>query len=99
MAIGIVLLVICVLIIAIWLIFESKRMKHKVFAIFLIGFVLFSYFSFMFVFKNKDVDFKSVDGVKEASSMYFSWLGTLFSNFKTITAKAIKMNWKGNMTG
>jgi D-alanyl-lipoteichoic acid acyltransferase DltB (MBOAT superfamily) len=99
MAIGLVLLVICVLVIAIWLIFESKRMKHKIFAILLIGLVLFSYFSFVFVFKGKEIDYTSFDGIQDAATMYFSWLGTIFVNFKTITTKAINMDWSGNETG
>lgn len=99
MAVGVTLLVISVLIIAIWVVVELKRMRHKVFAIFLIGLILFSYLSFTIVLKGKDVDLTSFEGMKEAGTLYFSWLGTVFTNFKTITAKAIKMDWKGNETG
>ena len=99
MAVGVTLLVISVLIIAIWIIIEMKRMRHKVFAIFLIGLLLFSYLSFTLVLKGKDIDLTSMEGMKEAGTLYFSWLGTIFINFKSITAKAIKMDWKGNETG
>ena len=92
-------MVISVLVIAIWIIVEMKRMRHKVFAVFLIALVLFSYISFSFVLKNKDVDLMTIEGMTTATTLYFSWLGTVFSNFKTITSKAIKMNWKGNETG
>ena len=99
MAIGVNLLVVSVLIIAIWIIVELKRMRHKIFAIFLIGLVLFSYLSLSFVFKEKEINFTSIEGMTTAATLYFSWLGTVFSNFKSITSKAIKMDWKGNETG
>ena len=99
MEIGISILVVAVLIIAIWVIIETKRMKHKMLAIFLIGLILFSYFSFSFVLKEEEIDFRSVEGVQNMAGLYFSWLGTVFVNFKTLTTKAIKMNWQRNETG
>ena len=98
MAIGITLFVIAILVIAIWIIIEMKRMRHKMLAVFLIGLILFSYLSFTYVFKDKETDFTSIDGVREASGLYFAWLGTIFSNVKSITARTIDMNWKGNET-
>ena len=99
MAIGISILIVAILIIAIWVIIETKRMKHKVFAIFLIGLILFSYFSFSFVLKEKEIDFMSIDGIQTVGSLYFSWISTVFVNFKTLTTRAIKMDWQGNETG
>ncbi len=99
MAIGVSILVIAILIIAIWVIIETKRMKHKLFAIFLIGLILFSYFSFSFVLKEKEIDFTSIGGITNVANLYFSWIGTVFLNFKTLTAKAINLDWKGNETG
>ena len=96
MVIGITLFIISVLIIAIWVIVEIKRMKHKLLAIFLIGLVLFLYISASFVFKNQDVEWKSVSGLMKGSSLYFSWLGSAFGNLKSITSYAIKMDWKTN---
>ena len=98
MEIGVTLLVIAVLVIAIWIVIEMKRMRHKMLALFLIGLVLFSYFSFSFVLKGQEINFKSIDGIRTASTLYFSWLGAVFLNFKSITAKVINMNWKGNET-
>ena len=67
------MLIVAVLIIGIWVIVETKRMKHKVFAVFLIGLILFSYFSFAFVLREKEIDFKSIDGIKIAANLYVSW--------------------------
>ncbi len=99
MGIGISILLISVLIIAIWVVIEMKRMRHKIFAVFLIGLILFSYFSFSLVLKNQEIDFMTIEGITTATTLYFSWIGTVFSNFRTITSKAIKMDWEGNETG
>lgn len=93
---AIIVLGIVVLSLGIWFFLEFKRMKHKVFALFLIGLVLFIFFSAVFVFNGKEVDYKTGPGVMSATKVYFSWLGSVFGNFKTITTNAIKMDWKGN---
>ncbi len=93
MAIGVTLLVVAVLIIAIWVVIEIKRFRHKLFAIFLIVLILFTYFSFTTVLKGKDIDFKTATGIKEAGSLYISWLGSIFGNLKAITIHAIDMDW------
>ncbi len=99
MALGVTIFVVAILIIAIWVIIEMKRMRHKVFALFLIGLILFSYLSFTFVFKDQELDLKSINGIRDASTLYFSWLGTIFSNLKSITSNAIDMDWERNETG
>ncbi len=99
MGIGLSVLIVAILIIGVWVIIETKRMKHKMLAVFLIGLILFSYFSFTFVFKEADIDFQSVEGISSIANLYFSWIGTVFLNFKTLTAKAINLDWKGNETG
>ncbi len=93
MAIGVTLLVVAVLIIAIWVIIEIKRFRHKLFAIFLIVLILFTYISFTSVLKGKDINLKSASGLKEAGSLYLSWLGSVFGNLKSITTHAIHMDW------
>jgi len=98
MPIGITLLIISVLIVAIWVIVELRRFKHKLFAIFLIGLILFGYFSFTFSLKGQNIDFKTVPGILEASKLYFSWIGSAFGNIKSIATNAIKMDWRSNET-
>ncbi|MCA9487967.1 MAG: hypothetical protein KC516_03325 [Nanoarchaeota archaeon] len=94
MAIGVTFIILAVVVVAIWLIIEAKRMKHKIFAIFLIVLVVFSYVSFSVVMKKNEVDLKTVDGWKDASILYFSWLGHVFSNLKSVTVYAINQDWK-----
>lgn len=98
MAIGIALIVIGVLIVAIYVFIELKRFRHKLFAIFLIALILFFYLSFAYVLKGQNLDLKTMDGVGKATKIYWNWLGTIFSNTISITANAIKMDWRGNET-
>lgn len=98
MAIGVTLVIVVFLIIAIWVIVEFKRFRHKFFAILLILLIIFTYFSFVVALKGKDIDFGSVDGLKKAGKLYFAWLGSAFSNLKLITSNAVRMNWTPNST-
>jgi len=91
--IGVTLFIVAVLVIAIWIIIEIKRLKHKIFAFFLIGLILFTYFSFMITLKNEHIDYTSVSGMIEAGKIYLSWLVSVFENIKTITVNAIHMDW------
>ena len=98
MEVGITIFVVVALIIAIWVVVEVKRMRHKAFAIFLIVLILFLYISSTFVFKGRDIEFNTVSGMTIAAKLYFSWLGSIFGNIKSITTSAVKMDWKGNLT-
>lgn len=91
--IGVTLFIVAVLVIAIWIIIEIKRLKHKVFAMFLIALILFTYFSFWVTLKGENIDYKSVPGIIEASKIYLNWLISIAENLKTITVNAVKMNW------
>jgi hypothetical protein len=93
---GVAFLVTAVAIIGIWILIEFKRMRHKVFAMFLIFMILFSYVSVTYVFSNKEVDLNTLPGVVSAAKMYYSWLAGVFVNVKTITANAIRMDWGRN---
>ena len=96
MVIGITLIIVLALIVFIWMFVELKRFKHKLFAIFLIFIILFAYFGFVSSIKGKDIDLKTVDGLKVAGGLYLSWLGGVFHNTKIITSNAIAMDWQGD---
>ena len=98
MVVGVALFVIVILVIAIWIIIEAKRMRHKLFAIFLIALILFSYISAALIFRGQDIDFKSIPGIITATRLYFSWLGSVFTNLKHITTGAVGMDWGTNET-
>lgn len=100
MAIGITLIVVAALIAVIWIAIEVKRLKHKLFAILLIGLILFTYLSFTHVVKKNGIDIKTPSGILDAGKLYLSWLGAIFGNVKSITANAISLDWSNtNTTG
>jgi len=94
--VNIALILVFVLIIVIWLFIEFKRFRHKMFAVFLIVLILFTYFSFAAVIKGKNLDLKTFDGMKQAGGLYVLWLGNIFKNVGTVTSNAIDMNWNMN---
>lgn len=99
MAIGVTLIILAVVVVVIWLIIEAKRMRHKFVAIFLITLILFTYFSFSIVIKRNNVNLKTTEGWKDAGILYFSWLGNVFNNIKSISSYAIHQDWKStNLT-
>jgi len=93
MAIGITFMVIAILIIAIWVLVELKRLRHKLFAIFLIFLILFLYVTISLTLRGEEVDLKTTEGITKASKLYLSWMGSALGNMKTITTNAIKMDW------
>jgi len=99
MGVGIALIVVGILIAAIWIFIEFKRLRHKLFAIFLIILILLAYVSLSYTFKGQVINFRTVEGWETAGKIYFSFLGNIFGNFKTITSDAIKMDWSKNETG
>ena len=97
--IGTAVIILAALVVFIYVLIEVKRLRHKVFALFLIALLIFSYISFSLVIKGRNIDFASVGGLTTATKLYFSWLGSVFGNMKSLTTNAIRMDWKGNETG
>jgi len=95
---GVALFVMVVVVVLIYFLVEFKRMRHKIFALFLIGLIILSYVSVIFIFKGQDVDLKTIPGIISATRLYFSWMGGVFGNMRDITANVIKMDWGTNKT-
>ena len=93
---GVVFLVISALVIVIWVLIEFKRFEHKLFAYFLIGIILVVAASFSVVTSSYDIDYGSASGLMTAGKVYFSWVGSVFVNFKTMTSHAINLDWQMN---
>ena len=86
------------LIIAIWIIVEINKFKHRFLGLFLIFLVLFLYISSVSVFNDNDNDITTVKGIFEAGKVYLSWVGSIFINLKDITANVISLDWLRNNT-
>lgn len=93
MVLGITLFVVVALVVAIWAFLQVKKVRHKVTAIFLIGLIIFTYIGFSVSLKGKDINLSTASGVIQAGKLYFAWLGSVFTNIKSITAYATKKNW------
>jgi hypothetical protein len=91
--IGVALVVIIAIVLFIWLYFELKKFKHKIWAMLIIAAILFGYFSFSVTLKGQDINYASIDGIMEAGGIYFSWIGGIFGNLKSITGGAVQMDW------
>ena len=97
MDLSITLIGVIVVIAIIWIFIEMKRkgvsFKHRFVAILIVVLLLFTYFSFTFVLKGQESEFIFLDSIKSAGTLYYSWLVSVFGNFKTLTTNAISMNW------
>jgi len=98
MAIGTTLIIVLLIVAAIWIFVEVKRFRHKAVAILLILLILFTYISFVATIKGKNIDLKTMSGIKQAGKLYLSWVGSVFGNVKTLTSNAIHMEWGANKT-
>lgn len=94
--IALILIIISILAIGIYMIAEFRKVKHQLWAIVIIALLLFAYISFALVLKGRDIDYKSVSGLAHATKIYFSWLGSILGNVKTITGSAVQMDWGVN---
>jgi len=72
---------------------ELRKFKHQVWAFVLIGLILFAYISFTLTTRNHDIDYTSFSGLTKATKIYFSWLGHVLVNFKSIVGHAIGLDW------
>ncbi len=93
MAFGVIMLIIAVIVVFIWVSVELKRLRHKLFAIFLIGLIILGYLSTLIAFKGQEVDLTTVSGLVRASKIYFAFLSAISSNLLVITSNAIHMDW------
>ena len=98
MGYGIILIIVLLLIIFVWISVEFKRAKHKFYAVLVIILILFTYFTFSSAFKDKNPNFKSLPGIIDASKIYFSFLGNVFGNIKSITSGVINADWSNSTT-
>lgn len=90
------LLIIFLIALGLVLLFQLNHMKHKVIAMVIIVLVLFFYVSFTSVVSTNNIEMDSAGDFFSAIRVYFSWLGHSFSNMKTLSGNAVRMNWVKN---
>jgi len=92
--IGTGLIIVGAIIALIWIFLEIQKLKHKILAVFLIALIVFAYLSFTIVLQEQNIDYSSPADLLGGLRIYFSWLGGLASNFKTMTSHAISLDWQ-----
>ena len=90
--------IIIILIAIAFLFLRFRHMKHKVYLILLIVVLLFFYVTGTQILSDHEVDWTSVSSIGGALKTYFSWMGSVGGNFKSITGNALKLDWKLNET-
>jgi 4-amino-4-deoxy-L-arabinose transferase-like glycosyltransferase len=86
------ILIIVVFLIALWVISKIIPFKHKLLTIFLIALIILGYFSFTAAFKGQEVNLTDFKGLMEASTVYFSWIGSAFGNAQMLTSRVVANN-------
>ncbi|MEK6873284.1 MAG: hypothetical protein AABW91_00390 [Nanoarchaeota archaeon] len=88
------IILIVVLVGIIFLFVKLKYVKHKLVWILLLIFVLAVYLGFILSIAGQNIDLKTPEGAKLAIKLYLGWMGNSFSNLKTLTGDAVKLDWK-----
>lgn len=91
----IIWLTVIVLAIVVIAIIKLVHVKHKVYAVLIVLLLVFLYLTGSHLIGQKGVDLSSGEGVVEAGKVYFTWIGHVFSNAKSLIGQAIKMDWEG----
>ncbi len=60
-----------------------------------VGLLLFLLITFVYIGSFPQVTLSSPSGIIQFGKLYVSWVGSIFTNFKTITGSAIQLDWLG----
>ena len=55
---------------------------------------LFFYITASKVLAGQNLSWRSFSDVEKGIKMYFSWIGSVAGNFKSLTGHAVNMNWE-----
>lgn len=72
---------------------KMNHIRHRIFIIGLILVALFLYVTTMLVSDEHNLDFSSSEGVFNAVRVYTGWLAHSYQNVKSLTGRAIGMDW------
>ena len=72
---------------------KMNHIRHRIFIIFLIVLALFLYVTTLMVTNDNNLKFTSSEGVFHAIKVYTGWLAHSYQNLKTLTGRAIAMDW------
>lgn len=88
-----VFIVVGLISLGVWIFFEASNFKSKIYTTLILSFLTFLLISSAFLFKGRDIDLSTPEGIVEAGAIYFSFVTVAIKNVFTVTANAIKMDW------
>ncbi len=87
-----------VVIFIIFIFVKFKYLKHKLTWVIIIILILIGYIGFFVSTSGHEINLNSTQGIETAGKLYLGWLGNSFSNLKTISSNAVKLDWTSNNT-
>jgi len=91
-------LIIVALVLILIIFLKVRTFQHKFYLTLIIVLVLFFYITGSRVIAQNNIDVNSFDGMVSATKVYFSWLGSIFTNTKALVGNAINMDWDSSET-
>ena len=85
--------IVAVLVIIALFILKANHFKHRLWVLILISITIFLILSVTVVYSKYNLEFNSVDSSINSAKIYFGWLANGFTNLKSLTGNAIKMDW------
>ncbi len=86
-------ILIIVAVVALFVFLRFREIRHRVTHMVIILVVLLLAGSVAQVYFSNDVDLTSFDGIANAGTLYFSWLGTVFGNVGKVSTFAVHQEW------
>lgn len=72
---------------------KMNHLRHRIFIVVLIVLALFLYSTLVLVDNRNDLNLSTSDGLFDALKVYNGWLANGFGNMKSLTGRAIGMDW------
>ncbi len=88
-----VFIVVGLISLGVWIFFEASNFKSKIYTTLILSILTFLLISAGFLFRGKDIDLSTSEGIVEATGIYFSFISIAIKNVFTVTANAINMEW------
>ncbi len=88
-----VFIVVGLISLGVWIFFEASNFKSKIYTTLILSFLTFLLISSAFLFKGRDIDLSTSEGIVEAGVIYVSFVTVAIKNVFTVTANAINMDW------
>lgn len=90
------LIVIVILSIIGLIIVKVINLRHKFFIITLIILILFLYTTISIVADKNNLDLTTTNGFFNSIKVYISWLANGFENLKSLSGRAVELDWKSS---